>query len=43
VGSTKPTGTRESDPSLMLGLVVLVIVGLLAAIVVGVTLGLLVG
>jgi hypothetical protein len=43
VGSTKLTGTGESDPSTMLGLVVLVIVGLLAAVVVGVTLGLVVG
>jgi hypothetical protein len=43
LGSTKLTGTRESDPSRMLGLVVLVIVGLLAAIAVGITLGLLVG
>jgi hypothetical protein len=43
MGSTKQTGIRESDPSAMLGLVVLVIVGLLAAVAVGVTLGLLVG
>jgi hypothetical protein len=39
MGSTKPTGTRESDPSTMLGLVVLVIMGLVAAIAVGVMLG----
>ena len=39
MGSTKPTGTRESDPSTMLGLVVLVVMGLVAAIAVGVTLG----
>ncbi|WP_325113587.1 hypothetical protein [Gaiella sp.] len=43
VGSTKLTGTQESDPSTMLGLVVLVVVGLLAAIAVGVVLGVVVG
>ena len=43
VGSTKLTATKESDPSTMLGLVVLVILGLLAAIAVGVTVGLVVG
>ncbi|HET9286694.1 MAG TPA: hypothetical protein VFO26_03970 [Gaiella sp.] len=43
MGSTKLTGTQESDPSTMLGLVVLVVVGLLAAIAVGVVLGVVVG
>jgi hypothetical protein len=43
VGSTKLTRTGESDPSTMLGLVVLVILGLLAAIAVGVTVALVVG
>jgi hypothetical protein len=38
-----PTGRRESDPSAMLGLVVLVVVAELLAIAIGVTLGLVVG
>jgi hypothetical protein len=43
VGSTKLTDDRESDPSTMLGLVALVIMGLVVAVAVGVTLGLFVG
>jgi hypothetical protein len=41
--STLPTGRRESDPSAMLGAVVLVVVAELLAIAVGVALGLIVG
>jgi hypothetical protein len=36
---TVPTGRRESDPSTMLGLIVLVIVAELLAVAVGVALG----
>ena len=42
-GKHEADSDRESDPSTMLGLVVLVILGLLAAIAVGVTVGLVVG
>ena len=37
------TGRRESDPTMMLGLVILVVVAVVLAVVVGVTFGLFIG